>query len=103
MRSPPIERSSQNASRRNNFPANLPCSACSCPRITRFAAASAALGMAGALYTSVCLGEDSLRAALYFIVFTALALIGPGKFSIDRVLYLRNVNRSERRTNSSED
>ena len=44
----------------------------------RLLAASAALGMAGALYTSVRLGEDWLRAALYLIVFTTLT--GPGKF-----------------------
>jgi uncharacterized membrane protein YphA (DoxX/SURF4 family) len=35
-----------------------------CGFLTRLAAASLALGMAGALYTSVRLGEDWLRAAL---------------------------------------
>jgi len=54
-----------------------------CGFLTRILAASAALGMAGALYTSVRLHEDWLRAALYLIVFVALALIGPGKFSVD--------------------
>ena len=54
-----------------------------CGFLTRILAASAALGMAGALYTSVRLDEDWLRAALYLIVFVALALIGPGKFSVD--------------------
>ncbi len=54
--------------------------------LTRLLAASAALGMAGALYTSVRLGEDWLRAALYLIVFTALVLTGPGKFSVDHLL-----------------
>src|SRR5437899_2023735 len=49
-------------------------------------AISAALGMAGALYTSVRLDEDWLRAALYLIVFVTLTLTGPGKFSIDRWL-----------------
>ena len=44
-----------------------------CGFLTRLLAASAALGMAGALYTSVRLGEDWLRAALYLIVFTVLA------------------------------
>jgi hypothetical protein len=53
--------------------------------LTRLLAAIAALGMAGALYTSVRLGEDCLRAALYLIVFTALVLTGPGKFSVDRL------------------
>jgi uncharacterized membrane protein YphA (DoxX/SURF4 family) len=42
--------------------------------------------MAGALYTSVRLDEDWLRAALYLIVFVALALIGPGKFSVDYLI-----------------
>jgi hypothetical protein len=37
--------------------------------LTRLLAASLALGMAGALYTSVQLGEDWLRAALYLIIF----------------------------------
>jgi uncharacterized membrane protein YphA (DoxX/SURF4 family) len=57
-----------------------------CGFLTRSLAASAALGMAGALYTSVRLGEDWLRAALYLIVFTALVLTGPGKFSVDHLL-----------------
>jgi len=54
--------------------------------LTRFAAASLALGMIGALYTSVRLGEDWLRAALYLIIFLSLIFTGPGKFSIDRFL-----------------
>jgi uncharacterized membrane protein YphA (DoxX/SURF4 family) len=50
--------------------------------------------MAGALYTSVRLGEDWLRAALYLIVFIGLSLTGPGKLSIDRILQIRKTNRS---------
>jgi uncharacterized membrane protein YphA (DoxX/SURF4 family) len=50
---------------------------------TRLAAGSAALGMVGALYTSVQLGEDWLRAALYLIIFTALAFTSAGRFSVD--------------------
>src|SRR5690242_15903457 len=46
--------------------------------LTRVAAGSAALGMAGALYASLQLKEDWLRAALYLIIFSALALTGPG-------------------------
>jgi uncharacterized membrane protein YphA (DoxX/SURF4 family) len=42
--------------------------------------------MAGALYTSVRLDEDWLRAALYLIVFVALALIGSGNFSVDYLI-----------------
>jgi hypothetical protein len=57
-----------------------------CGLLTRLAAASLALGMAGALYTSVRLGEDWLRAALYLIIFVALTLTGPGKFSLDHLL-----------------
>jgi len=60
-----------------------------CGLFTRVLAASAALGMAGALYTSVRLGEDWLRAALYLIVFIGLSLTGPGKFSVDRLLQIR--------------
>jgi uncharacterized membrane protein YphA (DoxX/SURF4 family) len=41
--------------------------------LTRFAAASLALGMVGALYTSVRLDEDWLRAALYLIIFVGLS------------------------------
>jgi DoxX. len=54
--------------------------------LTRYAAASLALGMVGALYTSVRLGEDWLRAALYLIIFAGLSFTGAGKFSIDRLL-----------------
>jgi uncharacterized membrane protein YphA (DoxX/SURF4 family) len=57
-----------------------------CGFLTRLLAASLALGMGGALYTSVRLGEDWLRAALYLIVFTVLVLTGPGKFSLDHLL-----------------
>jgi uncharacterized membrane protein YphA (DoxX/SURF4 family) len=42
--------------------------------------------MIGALYTSVQLHEDWLRAALYLIIFTAVIFTGPGKFSVDRWL-----------------
>jgi putative oxidoreductase len=62
--------------------------------LSRFAAASVALGMIGALYTSVRLGEDWLRAALYLIIFTALAFTGPGKFSIDHLIQRRKTNRN---------
>jgi uncharacterized membrane protein YphA (DoxX/SURF4 family) len=60
-----------------------------CGLFTRVLAASAALGMAGALYTSVRLSEDWLRAALYLIVFIGLSLTGPGKL---RVLKIRKTN-----------
>jgi uncharacterized membrane protein YphA (DoxX/SURF4 family) len=57
-----------------------------CGFLTRILAASLALGMAGALYTSVQLGEDWLRAALYVIIFTTLILTGPGELSLDCLL-----------------
>src|SRR6184192_4572954 len=47
------------------------------------------LGMIGALYTSVRLEEDWLRAALYFVIFLGLIFTGAGKFSIDRLLQTR--------------
>src|SRR5437762_5119713 len=60
-----------------------------CGFLTRLLAASLALGMVGALYTSIRLGEDWLRAALYLIIFTVLVLTGPGKFSVDHLLQRR--------------
>jgi uncharacterized membrane protein YphA (DoxX/SURF4 family) len=57
-----------------------------CGFLTRLLAASLALGMAGALYTSVQLGEDCLRAALYLIIFTTLILTGPGELSLGHLL-----------------
>jgi uncharacterized membrane protein YphA (DoxX/SURF4 family) len=66
--------------------------------LSRFTAASVALGMIGALYTSVRLGEDWLRAALYPIIFIGLAFTGPGKFSIDHLLQTRKTNRRARPT-----
>jgi uncharacterized membrane protein YphA (DoxX/SURF4 family) len=57
-----------------------------CGFLTRLLAASLTLGMAGALYTSVRLGEDWLRAALYLIIFFTLILTGPGEFSLDHLL-----------------
>ena len=57
-----------------------------CGFLTRLIAASLALGMLGALYTSVQLGEDWLWAALYLIIFTTLILTGPGELSLDHLL-----------------
>jgi len=45
--------------------------------------------MIGALYTSVRLEEDWLRAALYFVIFLGLIFTGAAKFSIDRLLQTR--------------
>jgi|SRR5580704_2285610 putative oxidoreductase len=72
-----------------------------CGLFTRVLACSAALGMAGALYTSVRIEEDWLRAALYLIAFAALSLTGPGRFSIDQFLQTRKTNRSSRTSSSS--
>jgi uncharacterized membrane protein YphA (DoxX/SURF4 family) len=57
-----------------------------CGFLTRILAASLALGMAGALYTSIQLREDWLRAALYLIIFTGLVFTGPGELSLDCLL-----------------
>ena len=57
-----------------------------CGFLTRLLAASLALGMGGALYASVRLEEDWLRAGLYLITFTTLILIGAGEFSLDHLL-----------------
>jgi uncharacterized membrane protein YphA (DoxX/SURF4 family) len=51
--------------------------------------------MTGALYTSVRLGEDWLRAALYLIVFTVSVLTGPGKFSVDHLLQRKKSSRAK--------
>jgi len=67
--------------------------------LSRFAAASVAVGMIGALYTSVRLGEDWLRAALYLIIFIGLTFTGPGRFSVDHLLQSRKTNRSGPITN----
>ena len=57
-----------------------------CGFLTRILAASLALGMVGALYTSVQLREDWLRAALYLIIFTSLVFTGAGELSLDHFL-----------------
>ena len=57
-----------------------------CGFLTRLLAASLAIGMVGALYISVRLEEDWLRAALYLIIFITLTLTGPGEFSLDHLL-----------------
>jgi uncharacterized membrane protein YphA (DoxX/SURF4 family) len=64
--------------------------------LSRFAAASIALGMVGALYTSMRLGEDWLQAALYLIIFTGLTFTGPGRFSVDQLLKKKKTNRTAR-------
>jgi putative oxidoreductase len=63
-----------------------------CGLWTRVAAFCAALSMAGALYISLRLGEEPLRAALYLTMFSTLALTGPGKFSIDYMVERRRHN-----------
>jgi uncharacterized membrane protein YphA (DoxX/SURF4 family) len=67
-----------------------------CGLFTRVLAISLALGMIGAFYTSVQLGEEWLRSVLYLIVFAALALNGAGKFSIDRLLQNRKTKVSSK-------
>lgn len=65
-----------------------------CGFLTRLLAASLALGMIGALYTNLRLGEDWLRAALYLIIFSTLTLTGAGEFSMHH-LVKRNESAAE--------
>lgn len=60
-----------------------------CGFLTRPAAAVGALGMMVAFYVSMRLGEDPLRAFLYFVIFLSLSITGPGRFSIDHLLRSR--------------
>jgi putative oxidoreductase len=60
-----------------------------CGFLTRPAAAIGALGMAVAFYVSMRLGEEPVRAVLYFVIFLGLAITGPGRFSMDYVLQSR--------------
>ena len=50
---------------------------------TRLFAASLAAGMSVAFFVSLKLGEEPLRALLYAFIFAAVAVAGPGRFSID--------------------
>jgi len=60
-----------------------------CGIFTRFFAAVGALGMSVAFYVSLRLGEEPLRAWLYLTIFASLAVVGPGRYSIDYVLRKR--------------
>jgi uncharacterized membrane protein YphA (DoxX/SURF4 family) len=62
---------------------------------TRVLAASAALGMAGALYTSVRLGEDWLRAALYLDCLHRLVSYRPRQ-TLSRPNFANQKNKSVR-------
>ena len=67
-----------------------------CGLLTRVIAASAALGMVGALYASLQLKEDWLRAVLYLIIFSALALTGAGELSLDHLIKVRRRGKTDR-------
>jgi uncharacterized membrane protein YphA (DoxX/SURF4 family) len=58
--------------------------------VTRPAAVIGALGMAGAWYSSIRLGEEPLRAALCTLIFATLAFTGAGRFSADQVLWRKH-------------
>src|SRR5258708_13852798 len=66
--------------------------------LTRISAVFGALSMAGAFYTSIRLGEEPLRAALYLVIFLALAVTGPGKYSLDFLLQSRKSNPERKRS-----
>jgi len=63
-----------------------------CGLFTRPAAVLLSLSMAGAFYTSLRLHEEPLRASAYLCIFTALALTGAGRFSVDYWLHKRREN-----------
>lgn len=50
---------------------------------TRIFAALLVAGMSVAFFVSMRLAEEPLRAALYAFIFAAVAVAGPGRFSID--------------------
>ena len=52
--------------------------------VSRPSCGVSALGMATAFFVSIKLGEEPLRAALYFLIFTVLVITGPGAISVDR-------------------
>jgi len=54
--------------------------------LTRSISACAAISMAGALYTSIRLNEEPLRALLYLLIFAVLAIAGPGQYSLSQFL-----------------
>lgn len=68
-----------------------------CGFLTRLCAAVGAVGMAVAFYVSLRLGEEPLRAWLYLIVFGTLTVAGPGRFSIDYLMWKQR-RRTKRRT-----
>jgi uncharacterized membrane protein YphA (DoxX/SURF4 family) len=64
--------------------------------VTRPAALVASLGMAGAWYSSIVLGEEPLRAALCTTIFATLAFCGAGQYSADYLLWPRKAISSTR-------
>ena len=60
--------------------------------LTRVAATIGALGMAGAMYTSLRIGEEPVRAALYVVAFATLALTGAGQYSADGILEIKSAS-----------
>ncbi|MBZ5538757.1 MAG: hypothetical protein LAO31_22655 [Acidobacteriia bacterium] len=62
-----------------------------CGFLTELASALSVLSWAWALYSGLQAGDQwfvlPFRAALYVILFAALAITGPGKFSLDYVLW----------------
>jgi uncharacterized membrane protein YphA (DoxX/SURF4 family) len=62
--------------------------------LTRYAATALAFGFAVATYCSFKVHEPSwILAAYFWLIFTSLLLAGPGRFSIDSLLYSRSQGR----------
>jgi uncharacterized membrane protein YphA (DoxX/SURF4 family) len=71
-----------------------------CGFLTRYAAASLALGFAVATFCSLRVGEPTWLTAAYFCInFLALSLTGSGRFAIDSLLQSRSARRLEVSTN----
>lgn len=61
--------------------------------LTRVAAVALVLSMSGAFIFSLTLPEEPLRAALYVVLFGALAIAGPGRYSLDAWIRAKAVAR----------
>jgi putative oxidoreductase len=66
---------------------------------TRIFSILIAVCMMGALYTSVCINDPLISknsAMEYIIIFGAIAILGPGKFTIDRYVRMAFADKSSK-------